>query len=113
MFFEANQGAACKNAIRRIKTVVNPKPPTPLTPRRLSSTPNTPQRKFGGLKLRKGNSFDVSADRASFRDKHISESVSGLHVCVCVCVCVRMHVDVLQYMCKLHACWTGDEWSAR
>ena len=83
MFFEASQGPLSKNAIRRNKTVINPKPPTPLTPRRLSSTPTAPQKKFGGLKLRKGNSFDVSAERMSFRDKHISESVSCLHVCVC------------------------------
>ena len=88
MFFEASQCSLSKNAIRRNRTVINPKPPTPLTPRRLSSTPNTPSRKFGGLKLRKGNSFDVSSDRLSLRERHITETVS-CYVCVCVCVCVR------------------------
>jgi hypothetical protein len=52
------------------------KPPTPLTPRRLSSTPtNAGSKRFAGLKLRKGSSFEATCPESiNFKDKHISES---------------------------------------
>ena len=76
MFYEANQSTKNSSGLRRNKTVLASKPPTPITPRRLSSTPTGPQKK--GLKLRKGSILDISAPEGTpvKKEKQISESVS-------------------------------------
>lgn len=79
MFFEAgltSSKSPSSSSIRRNKTVCVQKPPTPLTPRRLSSTPtNAGSKRFAGLKLRKGSSFEATCPESiNFKDKHISES---------------------------------------